>query len=306
MNQSAPKDQLGSLLRRLPGKIFAVIDGAHFDDLPGRIRDVGLEALPLFTDEIDLPALGRGPHLVACPNLFAVEQVTDVCAGVPAVVWWDWPDQGKKTADNIFAHLRRLNLVEIPANRAEPIVGRRQVGAVDRGAGWETVLFRHGDPHVMSLLIPVLDEAQRGQLFGAALSVAMQPPGQEVTHTKNPSHNAPPGFGRLRLRAEQYDELAGVHGRGLRRRAVHELGPDMPERTAEEREARVVDAYDRAESYGCMTLDQIWEFIHLDKRWGRRFELAEGHEKVLEALKMPDASAEERLWRAELELGFAK
>ncbi|MCO6381226.1 DUF4123 domain-containing protein [Oceanicola sp. 502str15] len=306
MSDSAPKDQLGSLLRRLPGQIFAVIDGAHFDDLPGRIRDVGLEALPLFTDEIDLPALGRGPHLVACPNLFAVEQVTDVCAGVPAVVWWDWPDQGEKTAGNIYAHLRRLNLVEIPANRAEPIVGRRQVGAVDRGAGWETVLFRHGDPNVMSLLIPVLDEEQRGQLFGAALSVAMQPPGREVTHTANPSHNAPPGFGRLRLRSAQYDELAGQHGRGLRRRAVLELSDAMPGRTAEEREARVAAAYDRAESFGCMTLDQIWEFIHLDSRWGAKFELAKGHEKVLEALKMPDASAEERLWRAEMELGFAK
>ncbi|SIN81114.1 DUF4123 domain-containing protein [Vannielia litorea] len=306
MSDNAPKDHLGSLLRRLQGRIFAVIDGAHFDDLPGRIRDVGLEALPLFTDEIDLPALGRGPHLVACPNLFAVEQVTDVCAGVPAVVWWDWPDQGVKTADNIFAHLRRLNLVEIPANRAEPIIGRRQVGAVDRSAGWETVLFRHGDPNVMSLLIPVLDEAQRGQLFGAALSVAMQPPGGEVTHTTNPSHNAPPGFGRLRLSAAQYDELAGHHGRGLRRRAINELAADMPGRTPEERAARVADAYDRAESFGCMTLDQIWEFIHLDKRWGARFEQAKGHEKVLEALRMADASAEERLWRAEMELGFAK
>lgn len=306
ITDSTPRDQLGSLLRTLPGKLFAVVDGAHFDDLPGRIRDVGLTALPLFSDEIDLPDLGRGPHLVACPNLFAVEQVTDVCAGVPAVVWWDWPDQGARTADNIYAHLRRLNLVEIPANRAEPIVGRRQVGAVDRASGWETVVFRHGDPNVMALLLPVLDDAQRAHLFGATRSVAMQPPGREVSHVRNPSHNATPGFGRLRLTAPQYDELAGVHGRGLRRRAVHELGPEMPERTEEAREARVTDAYDRAESYGCMTLDQIWEFIQLDRRWGRRFELQEGHEKVREALLMPDTSAEERLWRAELELGFAR
>ncbi|MDF1871469.1 hypothetical protein [Vannielia sp.] len=303
---AVPTDALGSLLRRLPGRIFAVVDGAHFDDLPGRIRDVGLNALPLFADEIDLPALGRGPHLVACANLFAVEQVCDVVAGAPAVVWWDWPDQGARTQDNIYAHLRRLNMVEIPQGRAEPIVGRRQVGAVDRASGRETVLFRHGDPNVMSMLIPVLEENQRGRLFGAALSVAMQPPGREVTHTRNPSHNAPPEFGRLSLSAAQYDELAGVHGRGLRRRAVYELGPDMPEPTPEAREDRVVDAYDRAESYGCMTLAQIWEFIALDRRWGRRFELKTGHERVLDALQMLDATPEERLFRAEQELEFAK
>ena len=33
---SAPptRDALGAVLRRLPGQVFAVIDGAHFDDLP--------------------------------------------------------------------------------------------------------------------------------------------------------------------------------------------------------------------------------------------------------------------------------
>lgn len=300
------KDELGDVLRVLPGKVFAVIDGAHFDDLPGRIKAVGLKAVPLYLDEIDVPNLSQGPHLVECASGYAIEQVRDVCAGVPAVVWWSWPDQGEETEQNIHRHLRRLNLVEIPTNRADAIVGTRPIGAVDRSASFETVIFRHGDPHVMQLLVPILDAGQSAQLFGQAAAIVMDAPGMEdVQRADNPDPGAKASFGRLRLSSAQYDELAGVHGRGLRRRAIQELAGKLTETPVAEREARIVDAYERAESYGCLTRTQIWEFLALDRKHGARFEHHTGNERVLEALKMPDASPEERLWRAEMELGFA-
>ncbi|MBT0958619.1 DUF4123 domain-containing protein [Alphaproteobacteria bacterium KMM 3653] len=301
------RDDLGDALRPLPGAIFAVVDGAHFDDLPARMRAVGLEALPLYADEIDLPNMSQGPHLVACPNGYAIEQVRDVCSGAPAVVWWAWPDEGEGTAHAIQSHLRRLNLVEIPAMRAEAIVGTRPIGAVDRSAKFETVIFRHGDPHVMDLLLPVLKPKQLAQLFGRAHAMVLDAPGMEaVTRADNPGDSDPTAFGRLRLSKKQYDELAGVHGRGLRRRAVRELAHKFTDTPAAGREARVTAAYDRAESYGCLTRSQIWEFLALDQKFGAGFEFHKGHERVLEALQTRDASPEERLWRAEMELGFVR
>ena len=303
---SAPptKDSMGAVLRRLPGQVFAVIDGAHFDNLPARINKVGLKALPLFEDEIDLPSLAQGPHLVSCPNGYAIEQVRDVCSGAPAVVWWAWPKQDA-AEDAIYSHLRRLNLVEIPSHRADAIVGTRRIGAVDRSSPTETVIFRHGDPHVMSLLLPILDPVQLAQVFGGALAMAMYATGMEqISLVPNPDPLAASGFGRLELSSSQYDELAGVYGRGLRRRAVYEFVHQMREPDVKERELRVLDAYDRAEAYGCASMTQIWEFIALDRRYGPRFEMQEGAERVLDALRLPDASPEERLWRAEMELDF--
>ena len=79
-------DKLGLLLRRMKGHIFAVLDGAHFDRLPERLSHTRLDYLPLYIDEIDMPLIDDGPHLVACPNMFAVEQVRDVSAGAPSAV----------------------------------------------------------------------------------------------------------------------------------------------------------------------------------------------------------------------------
>lgn len=298
-------DPLGAVLRRLPGKIFAVIDGAYFDNLPGRVASVGLQALPLYVDEIDVPNLAQGPHLVACPNLYAVEQVRDVCAGAPAMVWWAWPDKGTETNDAIYGHLRRLNLMEIPSNRADTILGTRRIGAVDRSSAVETVIFRHGDPNVMQMLVPLLDSDQRARLMGDALALVMDAPGMEkIAQFTASGEGSGSVYGRLRVSSEQYDELAGIYGRGLRRRAVFELIGDYREPDPKDRELRVLDAYDRAESYGCTSRAQIWEFIALDRRYGPRFERQPGAERVLDALRLKDASPEERLWRAEMELGF--
>ena len=84
-----------------------------------------------------------------------------------ACPWWAWPHG----SEALWRHLKRLNLVEIPAHRDEPIVGRRQIGAINRAAKTETVVFRHGDPHVIRLLMPILSPVQKALLFGGAAAI---------------------------------------------------------------------------------------------------------------------------------------
>lgn len=306
-------DKLGDVLRRQPGQLHAVIDGAYFGNLPERLALAGIQGAPLYMDETELPAPARGPHLVLCPSIFAMEQVRDVCGGLPATVWWAWPHG----SEALWRHLKRLNLVEIPAHRDEPIVGRRQIGAINRAAKTETVVFRHGDPHVIRLLMPILSPVQKALLFGgAAAIIADTGESDPPLVARNPAPSQPAPFGRLHLSDAQHDELSGIYGRGLRRRAVNEFraratvsdqvlmnDADL-ERISLPTAERITRAYDRAERYGCVTKAQIWEFITLDLRYGEGFELAEGCEKVRAALTLRDSSPEERLSRAEMELDF--
>jgi hypothetical protein len=298
------KDELGATLRRLPGKLFAVLDGAHFDDLPGRLRAVGLTYDPLYMDEIDAPQLNTGPHLVSCPTAYATEQVRDVAAGAPTVVWWAWPDRKGNTHTEIYHHLRRLNLMDVP-HGVENSGGAPRYGQIHSPGTSEPVLFRHADPDVVANILPVLAPIQRARFFGGALALVAEPPSQDgVMLVPNAQSSAPVPFGRLRLSAEQYSELTQSYGAALRRRAVIEFGPLVEARDRSSRDARITDAIDRAESYGCSTKEQVWDFIRMDLRHGARFELQPRCKGVLTQLMDRYMSSEERMFRVEQELQF--
>jgi hypothetical protein len=304
MMNNAPQDDLGFVLRRLPGHIFAVLDGAHFNNLPARLREVGLEYFPLYVDETDAPQLNTGPHLVVCRTGYAVEQVRDVAAGAPTVVWWSWPDTGAEPEIEIYRHLRRLNLMDVPWSYGQQSAPRD--GALHTYGTAEPVLFRHSDPDVIAALLPVLVPPQKARLFGGANAVVFQPTNcAEVVHVRNPVPNLPVPFGRLRLSTEQFAELNAAYGVSLRRCALVDFGkqlsPGMPRVL---RESRIKDAVTRAESYALATREQVWDFIRMDLRYGARFELEKARSGVLVQLRNPDLPAEERLFRAQQEMGF--
>ncbi|MEL6522705.1 MAG: hypothetical protein AAFQ66_17185 [Pseudomonadota bacterium] len=307
MNNPAPQDELGNVLRRLPGRLFAVMDGAHYEDLPGRLRAVRLEYFPLYIDEIDAPKLAAGPHLVVCRTGYAIEQVRDVSAGAPSLVWWAWPDAGSESDSQIYRHLRRLNLMDVPWNINTEVAGvSARQGEITSIGGLEPVLFRHADPEVVQALLQVLAPVQMSRFFGGALAVVAEPPSQGgVMKAVNPSPDAQVPFGRLRLSKPQYSRLLAAYGSAMRRRATLEFSSELSGRR-EDCEARIVDAVDRAESYGCATQTQVWDFIRLDLRYGWRFEQQPKYAGVLTVLKDFTVSADERLFRAWQEIGFAE
>ncbi|AKI00504.1 protein of unknown function (DUF4123) [Hoeflea sp. IMCC20628] len=185
-------EELIKILDGIEGRRYAVVDAAHFDNLQDLLNEVGLPFHPLYLDEKD-PSPDTeiaGPHLVELPTRGSARKLIALADGKPAIVWWVWPERGDGTTDEIYRHLRRLNVVEIPEENVAPdmpdeeedsagtldAAGEKN-GARDHGdhgpppAGpqrYELVIFRHGDPSVMAMLLPLLDAALVSRLFGDA------------------------------------------------------------------------------------------------------------------------------------------
>jgi len=296
------EDNLGTLLRRLSGHVYAVLDGAHFDNLPNRLRSTRLKYRPLYVDEIDLPAIDSGPHLVDCTSNFAIEQVRDVTAGAPSVVWWGWHSGGTVGLRSITRHLRRLNLMDVPGNAeagSAPRYGRIHAPGSD-----EPVLFQHADPDVICAILPVLAPVQQVCLFGGSHAIVTDPQSGPPQLLRNPNPQALVPTGRLALSKDQYAALSDAYGAALRHRAVIEFGVGLTARQKVKSAEQIRSAIDRAESYGLATQEQVWEFIRFDQRYGAQFEMRPEACGVLAQLTNPELSPAERLFRVEQELQF--
>lgn len=195
-------DPILPLLSDLPDTaVFAVIDGAQADGLPGLLAHLRLDARPLYFDVADGRGHAAGPHLVACPDARAV---ADLRAHLPAtaVVWWVWPEEeAAPSAPAIYRHLRGLGRVEIPAGHPGP---------TPPGASVEPVLFRHADPRVMAEVLPVLTPAQQARLYGRAAAIVIDTPARGLRIARIPADLPPPAPGMLRLTAGQMADLAEV------------------------------------------------------------------------------------------------
>lgn len=147
-----PSALLDAVTSLLPAH-FAVIDGAHFDDLPGALAAARLPVIPLYLEASDGPGVAAGPHLVPADSSDAAQRLMDIAGDLPALVFWSWPG----TTETLRRHLRGINLAEIPEND---------------GAGYEAVLFRHWDPNVLAVTLPVLTREQQSRFLGQANGLA--------------------------------------------------------------------------------------------------------------------------------------
>ncbi|EKM98001.1 DUF4123 domain-containing protein, partial [Acidocella sp. MX-AZ02] len=103
---------LADILVEWPRPVFAVLDGAKYDDLPALLRQVDVAARALFLEYRGNAGVVRaGPHLALLNerrlrNLLRTEGIEG------AAVFWrvEEPDEPA-----FYRHLRTLNLVEIPA-----------------------------------------------------------------------------------------------------------------------------------------------------------------------------------------------
>jgi Domain of unknown function (DUF4123) len=217
-------------LEQFDGRKFAVVDAAHFDDLQGELTAAGLPFLPLYLDERDGNVQAAGPHLVALSDRNAALAVAALVKDKPAVVWWVWPDEGGETQSNLTRHLRSINMAEIPADRydAEPETGNdgglaaaleaAKAEAHDHDGHdhppfvppvrYELVIFRHADPNVMAMLLPLLDAGQVSRLFGRAYGLVINAPDHGGLRSyPRPEQLPDMPNGWLRILPEQYKGL---------------------------------------------------------------------------------------------------
>jgi len=206
-------DALTSELSRVGrrSQIFAVIDAAHFEYLQDTLTNARLRFDPLYLDEVDNAAIASGPHLVHVTGPSQIAKLREIVGEAPACVWWVWPDD-RDAGSAILRHLRGLNMVEIPADRFDSAdvyddMGQKQ----EPGAGYETVLFRHGDTNVISMALPVLYQDQVARFFGAAVAVVVDAPDYGGTRSyEKPDDLSSARRGFLRFSHQQYEALYGT------------------------------------------------------------------------------------------------
>ncbi|WP_051622445.1 DUF4123 domain-containing protein [Acidocella facilis] len=232
---------LADILAEWPRPVFAVLDGAKYDDLPALLRQIDIEARALFLEYRGNAGIVRaGPHLALLNerrlrNLLRIEGIED------AAVFWrvEAPDEPA-----LYRHLRTLNLVEIPA--PPPAQG----AAPDPFApAQRTVMFRHWDPGVLAMILPVLTPAQRARLFGPAAALAVAAP-EGALQAKRRADWPEPARGRLVLDDGQMQALSGAMTARSHRAIASCLRDAAPEHTRGMDEAGLLGFIARSEAQG--------------------------------------------------------
>jgi hypothetical protein len=232
-----------SALDTLAGRKFAVIDGAHFDDLPCALQRLNMPLHPLYLEETDPDLQALGPFLVPLRDRVVARQLRALADGRPALVWWSWPDAGEQTQDAFYRHIRSINVAEVPTDTPEepPQDGIDRLGKPtgmesdvphacshpghDHGHEaevipvprqlYEPALFRHADPKVMAALLPLLNAQQVSRLFGHAGGIVLE--GQASTDIMcfaRPEHLPAAAQDMLRIFPAQYARLALKNSEG--------------------------------------------------------------------------------------------
>lgn len=144
-----PDDQYETLRKMVFGHrnkaVYAVMDGAMIDDLPGRLGKIAPQAACLFEGALDPMLSAAAPWLVQLEEGCSASRLAlhEGWNGHWGIVLITSPDIGLR---GIRAHLRRVLRVRSPDG--------------------SSMLFRFYDPRAFRTVIPVLDAPARRDFFG--------------------------------------------------------------------------------------------------------------------------------------------
>ena len=306
---SEPASLAGALLAlHIPAApVFAVLDGAQFDNLPQELLLGGFVSRPLYLDRGDNnpEQVVTAPHLVwlderlekpgaRAPDA-TIPALLSLIAGRPAAVFW----QCAAGADTLYRHLRGINMVHLP-RAALTEADRRKASAEV-----EPALLRHADANVLAQLLSALVPQDLARLFGPAEAVLCAPapvwspaPGPLVVPR---SDDLPrPIDGIWRISPSSIAAMERYRENCLRRKALNDFGPAMGLVLTADRRSQVLAAFDRGLSYGLEEMKDIWGFITLDLEYGRDFERAEEFSEALYELTNVDQAPASRIHYARL------
>lgn len=152
--------------------LFAVVDGAQFENLPVALFDGQFASRPLYKS-------GPTQHSLTAPYLVALnegegrgfEQVLDALLALvedrPATVFWQCPG-GFET---LYHHLRTLGRIMIPM---ADVPGTEAEARAAEGQEHAMVVFRHGDANVMAQIMQAITEREAARLFGPARALLFE------------------------------------------------------------------------------------------------------------------------------------
>jgi hypothetical protein len=294
-----------SVLRTLHSReepIFAVLDGAQFDDLPGALFDGDFVARPLYLDRGD----NNPEQVITAPQMVWLDESAEQEGGRsfpetlealsrlveerPAAVFWHCAAGG----DALYRHLRTINMVRLPrsalAEEAQAEINADHVAA----------LFRHSDANVLAQVFAGVDLREGARLLGPAQRLLFAPEAHwspEFGHiTVERSADWPePGRGTLTLSEATMRRIEEVREAGMRTWAKTHFTTDPQEGFDPSCAAQVQRAYTRAQGYGLEEKEDIWEFIRLDLSFGENFEHQPRFSRAHDALTEVETPASARI-----------
>lgn len=145
-------------LDTLAGPLFAVLDGAHFDDVEDELADLGIQSRSLFLRGGSEAMRRDGPWLVKLEEEKTRTHVVELALAKPCAVFWSCANGGNA----LWQHLRTINEIWVPDDRG---AGNT---AGDTPVHYERVLFRHWDPNVIGSFLPKLRPEHLARIFGPA------------------------------------------------------------------------------------------------------------------------------------------
>ena len=211
---------LQATLKEMPQPLFAALDGALFDDLPGDFLNAGFSCRSLFLEHGDEEVERAGPWLMALDSDRARSHAEALAVAQPCAVFWSCAE-GEMA---LWRHLRTINEVMIP------VEGEAAEGAQPAPGALERVMFRHWDPNVLAAVMPLLDAAQFARMFGPAAYILINAPDYGGLRRIPRPENLPSApHGPLRLSPEQMEGLRAAMLHSSRLRIARYLKGNVPE-----------------------------------------------------------------------------
>lgn len=272
-------EALAKAVEALPVSRYAVLDGAHIDALPEALRQHRLPFAPLYLEAGNEDGVRAGPYLAALETRDAIRTAIALTEGKPAATFWSWPG----SLATLRRHLRGLNLVEIPNQRR----------AHGGDPAYETVLFRHWDPNVLAVTLPVLREDQRARFLGEGLGLAFDADEYGgVKQVARPAALPAKPRGMLRLSAEQMEAITARRVAASRIRIeayLRDVAPDQASQMAPSALSGLVAMSQKQAADLRLTSERdigLWSYLQLVA--GGRIELTP---QILMAFDIPGAGA---------------
>ncbi|MFC3971063.1 hypothetical protein ACFOVS_23665 [Rhizobium lemnae] len=234
--------------------VFAVLDGAQFDDLPSALFEGDFVHRPLYLDRGNGTAdqLRTAPQLVwldhdrkahrrdeaqedAVPVAPVLQRLLDLIEQRPALVFWVCEAGGEA----LYRHLRGINKILLPTDAAMDrgkSYERNPLSVEDdvRDSDHEMVLFRHCDANVMAQVLPSLSPANMARVLGPASQILCSP---DTDWAERPlrlmrSDDMPsPPAGPLRLSLVEVNGIEERRRLAARRRRISYLQETCPAET---------------------------------------------------------------------------
>ena len=179
-------DELQAKLSQANFPLYAVLDGAQFDDLPALLFDNDFAHKPLYRDmgsenraiALTAPQLIRFDTWQYWENnktpLERLDLLLSLLPDLSAAVFWEYEGDGRL----LFRHLRTINNIMIPRDEDTPPMPDLldpEGETFGNTEFHEQVLFRHADANVMAQVLPEMEDLQLARILGYARAVIIAP-----------------------------------------------------------------------------------------------------------------------------------